>query len=208
MAAGAIIGCVLGAAFATEAQRRGNREERKQREAELKNLEENLESLKVEKETKEKAAEVMEKAKVALEDKIAELEKFAAARGQEAAKEKETRERLVASLKARVKSVMDAISNQDTMEKEVLVKIMHNLLEEDLFGEKKVMSATDENTLSVSEHGNVTVKNTMASPARMFKLGSNRGTKVFQDSTNSAGGARFRIPLFSKQEQVVQPQAS
>ena len=82
------------------------------------------------------------------------------------------------SLKARVKTVMDAIS-ESSMDNDVLVKIMQNLLSEDLFADKQ-SAPTDENSLAVSEHGNVTVKNTLASPNRMLRLGSNKakGTPV------------------------------
>lgn len=101
-----------------------------------------------------------------------QLEKTVSAKGKEAAKEKESRERLVTSLKARVKTVMDAIS-ESSMDNDVLVKIMQNLLSEDLFADKQ-SAPTDENSLAVSEHGNVTVKNTLASPNRMLRLGSNK----------------------------------
>ena len=72
---------------------------------------------------------------------------------------------------------MEAIEKQSVMDKDVLVRIMHNLLEEDLLGEKRAMDVTDENTLSVAEHGSVTVKNTMASPKRMLRMSSNQGAK-------------------------------
>jgi len=162
----------VGAAFASEASRRGARQEKREREDRVKELEETL-AVEVQKnETSEKATKLLEMAKIALERKIEELEKTVSAKGKEAAKEKESRERLVTSLKARVKTVMDAIS-ESSMDNDVLVKIMQNLLSEDLFADKQ-SAPTDENSLAVSEHGNVTVKNTLASPNRMLRLGSNK----------------------------------
>ena len=112
----------------------------------------------------------------------------------------EARERLVATLKARVASTLKAIEEQGgTLPKAVLLRIFEQL-EKDLFSGGVVV---DENTVSVAKHGNVTVKSTIASPHRVMKLSTNN---VFQDSTNSRAneGGRLRIPFFSKPEKQLQ----
>lgn len=233
--AGAVIGAVLGAAFVNETNRRGRNEERREKEKRFKELETNLQlemekvaQLQLETKSNLTASELLEKAKLALEKKVADLEKQLTEKTAMATEEKESRERLVSSLKSRVKSVLEALQ-QSSMEKEVLVKVVTNLFDEDFLTGSQV-AVKDENTLAVTEYGNLTVKNTLASPTRMLRLVSNGSNKknVLQESTNtkatkntitnnmvkdevSNGGQRFRIPFFSKSEermQVIEHQVS
>lgn len=221
--AGTVIGVLLGAAFASETNRRGRNEERREREKRVKALETNLQlemekvsQLQLETQTSLTASELLEKTKAALEKKVSELEDKLKVKSAMATEEKEARERLVNSLKSRVKSVLDALQ-QSSMEKDVLVKVVGNLFDEEFLTGSQV-AVKDENTLAVSEHGNVTVKNTLASPNRMLRLVSNGSTtakknssNILQESTNtnsikevSNGERKFRIPFFSKSEERMQ----
>jgi hypothetical protein len=221
--AGTVIGVLLGAAFASETNRRGRNEERREREKRVKELETNLQfemekvsQLQLETQTSMTASELLEKTKAALERKVSELEEKLKVKSAMATEEKEARERLVNSLKSRVKSVLDALQ-QSSMEKDVLVKVVGNLFDEGFLTGSQA-TVKDENTLAVSEHGNVTMKNTLASPNRMLRLVSNgssttKKTNILQESTNtnnvkeqevSNGERKFRIPFFSKSEERMQ----
>ena len=178
--AGAVIGAVLGAAFATEAGRRGRNEEKKERENQVAELQKSLE-LEIEKVTslecqvKEQltASELLEKARVALEKKIEVLEKSLSVKSKEAKEATESREKLINCLKTRVKSVLDNIS-KSSMDKQVLTNILSKLLDEELLSDRPVVT-----------------KPVLASPNRLLKLGSKKREAAKQQQRG------FRIPFFS-----------
>ncbi len=82
MVAGAIVGVFFGAAFATEASRRGRAEERRERERLVEDLQGSIEKqieeislLKTDAESQVTAAHVLEQAKTTLEKKVTEVSK-------------------------------------------------------------------------------------------------------------------------------------
>mmetsp|Transcript_1790 Transcript_1790/g.5057 ORF Transcript_1790/g.5057 Transcript_1790/m.5057 type:complete len:193 (+) Transcript_1790:138-716(+) len=192
MVAGAIVGVFFGAAFATEAGRRGRAEERREKERLVEELQGSLQEqleqvslLKTDAESQVAAAAMLEKAKAALEKKVQELEKSLATKGKEATKEKEA---LVSSLRARVQTIVKEISSGgEIMDKQQLVGLLGRILEEDVF-------TTDENQIRG-------VKNLLADPARPLRLQQQQRAILGQVDTNHAS---FRIPFFSKQEKVSQ----